>query len=103
MRRWGAALVSGPSMAPSLRDGDAVVVRRTSAVRAGDVVLARFRSRPGLLVVKRAVRPTDGGWCIESDNDYVTDDSRSYGVADVEAKVLWRYLPLRRAGRVPPR
>jgi phage repressor protein C with HTH and peptisase S24 domain len=100
MRRWAVVLVKGPSMVPTLRDGDAVVVRRGNTVSGGDVVLARFRSEPALLVVKRAVRPVDGGWWIESDNAFVTDDSRSYGVADVEAKVLWRYLPVRRAGRL---
>ena len=57
-------------------------------IRAGDVVVARFRSRPDLLVVKRAVRP-DGsaaGGCA-GDNEFVTDDSRAYGSADVEARV----------------
>ncbi|MFL6151563.1 MAG: S24 family peptidase, partial [Ornithinibacter sp.] len=51
-----AVLVQGPSMAPTLRSGDALLVRRSGRVRHGAVVVARFRSRPGLLVVKRAVR-----------------------------------------------
>jgi hypothetical protein len=62
-------------------------------VRAGDVVVARFRSRPDLLVVKRAVREQDGGWWVHGDNDFVTDDSRAYGVADVIGRVLCRYFP----------
>ena len=49
-------LVAGPSMAPTLRHGDALLVRRTRRIRPGDVVVARFRSRPDLLVVKRAIR-----------------------------------------------
>src|SRR5690606_27486829 len=58
-----AVLVTGPSMAPTLRHGDAVLVRRGGRpVRPGDVVVAVFRSRPELLVVKRAVRAQDGGW-----------------------------------------
>jgi len=80
-------------MVPALRDGDALLVRRGGRVRAGDVVVARFRSRPGLLVVKRAVREQDGGWWVRGDNDFVTDDSRAYGVADVIGRVLWRYWP----------
>jgi phage repressor protein C with HTH and peptisase S24 domain len=88
-----AVLVHGPSMVPTLRSGDALVVRRNSRVRAGDVVVARFRARPGLLVVKRAVRPQDGGWWIQGDNPLITDDSRAYGVADVIGRVVIRYYP----------
>ena len=53
-----AVLVIGPSMAPTLRHGDALLVRRGGrAVRPGDVVVARLpQPRPDLLVVKRAVR-----------------------------------------------
>lgn len=81
-------------MVPALRSGDALVVRRGGRpVRAGDIVVARFRSRPGLLVVKRAVRPQDGGWWIQGDNDLIRDDSRAYGVADVIGRVLIRYYP----------
>ncbi|WBB66631.1 S24/S26 family peptidase [Micromonospora sp. WMMD812] len=94
-----AVLVTGPSMAPTLRHGDAVLVRRGGRpVRPGDVVVAVFRTRPDLLVVKRAVRPQDGGWWLRGDNDLVTDDSRAYGVADVRGRVLARYWP--RPGRV---
>jgi phage repressor protein C with HTH and peptisase S24 domain len=80
-------------MVPTLRDGDAVLAWRGRTPRPGDVVLARFRSRPDLLVVKRVVRPADSGWWIEGDNAFVTDDSRTYGVADVEARVVLRYWP----------
>jgi phage repressor protein C with HTH and peptisase S24 domain len=89
-----AVLVRGPSMAPTLRDGDAVLARRGGrAPRPGDVVIARFARRPELLVVKRVVRPTGSGWWIEGDNEFVTDDSRSYGEAYIEARVLLRYWP----------
>jgi phage repressor protein C with HTH and peptisase S24 domain len=93
-----AVLVSGPSMAPALRAGDALLVRRGGRVRAGDVVVARFRSRPELLVVKRAVREQDGGWWLRGDNELIGDDSRTYGVADVIGRVLIRYYP--RPGRL---
>ena len=93
-----AVLVHGPSMAPTLRTGDALLVRRGGRVRAGDVVVARFRSRPGLLVVKRAIRPLDGGWWVQGDNTLTEDDSRAYGVADVIGAVLIRYYP--RPGRL---
>ena len=93
-----AALVRGPSMTPALHDGDAILVRRGGRINAGDVVVASFRSRPGLLVVKRAVHEQDGGWWVRGDNEFVTDDSRAFGVADVIGRVLWRYWP--RPGRL---
>jgi nickel-type superoxide dismutase maturation protease len=93
-----AVLVRGPSMAPTLRDGDALLVRRGGRAREGAVVVARFRSRPELLVVKRAVREQDGGWWVRGDNEFVADDSRAYGVADVIGRVVFRYWP--RPGRL---
>ncbi len=93
-----AVLVRGPSMAPTLTDGDALLVLRGARARPGDVVVARFRARPGLLVVKRAVREQDGGWWIQGDNEFVADDSRAYGVADLIGRVLVRYWP--RPGRL---
>jgi phage repressor protein C with HTH and peptisase S24 domain len=83
--------VSGPSMVPTLFDGDALVAYPVRRVRPGDVVIARFCSRPDLLVVKRAIRPYGQGWWIEGDNPLVTDDSRKYGEAVVEGRVLFRY------------
>ncbi|GAB3815446.1 S24/S26 family peptidase [Micromonospora zhanjiangensis] len=92
-------LVAGPSMAPTLRHGDALLVRRGDRrIRPGDVVVAVFRSRPDLPVVKRAVRAVDGGWWLHGDNEFVTDDSRAYGVADVLGRVVLRYWP--RPGRI---
>jgi len=94
-----AVVVTGPSMAPTLRAGDLLLVRRGGWItRPGDVVVARFRSRPDLLVVKRTVRAQDGGWLVSGDNSLVTDDSRVYGVADVVGRVVARYWP--RPGRV---
>ena len=88
-----AVLVHGPSMAPTLRHGDALLVRRGGRIRPGDLVVARFRTRPDLLVVKRAVREHGGGWWLRSDNALTADDSRAYGVADVLGRVVCRYWP----------
>ena len=85
-------------MAPTLHGGDALLVRRVHRVRPQSVVVARFRGRPELLVVKRAVRPHEGGWWVEGDNEFVTDDSRTHGVADVIGQVVFRYWP--RPGRL---
>jgi len=85
-------------MVPTLRDGDVVLVRHGARVRPGDVVLARYRSLPDRYVVKRAVRPADGGWWLASDNPAAGGDSASHGVADVLARVV-----LRRHRRALPR
>ena len=92
-----AVLVQGPSMLPTLRPGDCLLVRRPGRVRPGAVVVARLAARPDLLVVKRAVRPVGDLWWLESDNPAVTDDSRRYGPARVVGRVALRYWPL------PPR
>jgi hypothetical protein len=44
-------------------------------------------------VVKRVVRADGSGWWLQGDNEFVTDDSRAYGVADVDARVLLRWWP----------
>lgn len=95
-------LVAGPSMLPTLRPGDALLVRRGAAPRPGDVVVARFPARPDLLVVKRAVRPVEGGWWVESDNLAVTDDSRRYGTAQVLGRVALRWWPPAQRRLLPP-
>jgi len=99
---WLLARVTGPSMSPTVRSGDRLLVRRRTpdAVRPGDVVLARFPSRSDLHVVKRVRRAVDGGHWVEGDNPFVTDDSRAYGAAIVVGRVVARVWP--RPGRLPP-
>ena len=100
---WALARVSGPSMSPTVASGDRLLVRRVpdgGRVRAGDVVLARFPSRPELLVVKRVRRAVAGGHWVQGDNPFVTDDSRAFGPAVVVGRVVGRLWP--RPGRLPP-
>jgi phage repressor protein C with HTH and peptisase S24 domain len=92
---WQRVRIEGYSMTPTLLPGDWVLVRHGAPVRPGALVLARFRSRPDLLVVKRAVAESaeaGGGWLLASDNAGQGSDSRQYGVADVLARVvrIWR-------------
>jgi len=90
-------------MSPTVRSGDRLLVRRVAAdaARPGDVVLARFPSRPDLLVVKRVRRAVEGGHWVEGDNPFVTDDSRAFGAAVVVGKVVVRLWP--RPGALGPR
>jgi nickel-type superoxide dismutase maturation protease len=100
--RWVVAGVTGPSMSPTVRHGDRLLVLRVrpdAPVRPGEVVLARFPARPDLLVVKRVARAVDGGVWVLGDNPFATDDSRSYGPAVVLGRVLGRLWP--RPGRLP--
>ena len=101
---WVVARVSGPSMTPTVRSGDRLLVRRATAattVGHGDVVLARFPARPELLVVKRVRRAVPCGHWVEGDNPLVTDDSRAFGPAVVVGRVVGRLWP--RPGRLPGR
>jgi nickel-type superoxide dismutase maturation protease len=103
--RWVLARVTGPSMSPTVRHGDRLVVRRVrrpGAVRAGDVVLARFPARPQLLVVKRVVRAVPGGHWVQGDNPLGTDDSRAFGTAVVVGRVVGRLWPHPGRLAVPP-
>ena len=96
------AHVTGPSMSPTLRHGDRLLVRRLRPGRRvppGAVVLARFAARPELLVVKRVLRDVPGGSWVIGDNPLVTDDSRSFGVAVPVGRVVARLWP--RPGRLP--
>ena len=102
MRRLlDVVVVSGTSMLPTLRPGDCLLVRRGGRVRPGDVVVVEFLARPGVLAVKRAVRPRDGAWHVESDNPAAGDDSRSFGAGEVCGRVLLRYWPPSAFGRLP--
>jgi len=89
-------------MSPTVSSGDLLLVRRVrdaAAVRDGDVVLARFPTRPELLVVRRVRRAVAGGHWVQGDNPFVTDDSRAFGPAVVVGRVVGRLWP--RPGRLP--
>jgi signal peptidase I len=88
---WQLVRVSGPSMVPTLKHGDRILVRWGARVQPGDVVLGRFRSLPELLVIKRADHLLQDGWYLRSDNEYAGGDSSSHGVADVLARAQWRW------------
>ncbi|MEO6880010.1 MAG: hypothetical protein ABI181_03540 [Mycobacteriaceae bacterium] len=93
---WPArrVLVRGPSMAPTLADGDVVLgCFRRRRPAAGDVVLVSFSARPGQLSVKRAVHPDGAGWHVLGDFEAVSTDSRTLGPAQVVAVVPVRLWP----------
>ncbi|MCA1655045.1 MAG: S26 family signal peptidase [Pseudonocardiaceae bacterium] len=85
--------VRGPSMAPTLLDGDVVLARRGRAPRTGDVVVVTWVTRPGQLSIKRACRPERAGWHVEGDNQHASTDSRELGPARVRGVVVARLWP----------
>ncbi|MDU0288660.1 S26 family signal peptidase [Saccharothrix longispora] len=85
--------VVGPSMSPTLRTGDVVLVRHGRTPAPGDLVLVRWHTRPGQLSIKRAVREVDGGWHVEGDNPFGSTDSRTLGAAEVVGVVRYRLWP----------
>ncbi|HVL85806.1 MAG TPA: S26 family signal peptidase [Pseudonocardia sp.] len=91
--RWRRVAVRGPSMSPTLTDGDVLLVRFGAAARPGDVVLARWPRRPGQLSVKRAVRRDGDGWWVLGDNPFGSTDSRVLGPAHVVAVAVARLYP----------
>ena len=84
-------LVSGPSMVPTLRPGDLVLVVRGAAVRPGSVVLARFHSLPDRYVVKRLLSAGPAGAVLGSDNAAAGGDSGVHGPAEVFGRVVLRW------------
>jgi len=87
-----AVTVAGPSMAPTLRHGDALLVRRTKRGRPGAVAVVRYAGDANLYV-KRLSHEVDGGWWAVGDNPYGSSDSREYGPAQVVGRVLVRWWP----------
>ncbi|MFF7680847.1 nickel-type superoxide dismutase maturation protease [Actinacidiphila glaucinigra] len=97
--------VTGPSMVPTLRNGDWLLVqhvRSAAEVREGDVVVLRHPLQQDLLIVKRAVERREGGWWVLGDNTFVENDSREFGTVPDElvlARGRGRFRPPREVQR----
>ncbi|MFG2135957.1 nickel-type superoxide dismutase maturation protease [Streptomyces sp. NPDC048650] len=102
LRAFGLAEVYNPSMLPTLRPGDQLVVHYGAPVRPGDVVVLRHPFRQDLLIVKRAVARRDGGWWVQGDNPYVTHDSREFGAVPDELVIARARVRLRSPRGVQP-
>ncbi len=90
--------VTGPSMAPTLLDGDRLVVRFGRPVRPGHIVILRHPFQQDLLVVKRAAERRSGGWWVLGDNAFAGGDSTDYGTVPEElilATARLRFRPRR--------
>ena len=93
--------VHGDSMRPTLLPGDRVVALRSRAVRAGDVVVVTDPRVPSRSLVKRVVAVGPGGIRVAGDAPDASTDSRHFGpVPAVWGRVVYRYAPRPRAGRL---
>lgn len=95
--------VRGPSMQPSLEEGDRLLCGPPFRLRPGDVVVVEEPGPVGRLAVKRIAAVTGGKVVVLGDNAAASRDSRRYGPlprAAVRGRAWWRYYPPARAGRL---
>lgn len=109
-------VVAGPSMEPTLRPGDRVIVDvwtyRQRRPRPGEVAVLRGAGPGQAHLVKRVVPAPDptrarsggqAGLWVEGDNPGRSLDSRRFGPVPAErlvGRVVWRYWPPSRAGPI---
>jgi len=94
--------VEGESMLPSFAPRDRVLLWRTHRPRVGDVVLLED-PRDGRWLLKRVTGLRSREVFVEGDNRWHSTDSRSFGWVPyerIQGRVLWRYAPSGRAGRL---
>ena len=92
--RLGMAVVRGRSMAPTLHDGDRLLVSHGATPRAGRVAVVRFAD--GVVAVKRLDHLATDGWWVVRDNAFDGRDSWSGGAipeSGVLAMVVGRIWP----------
>ncbi len=86
LRRRRAFVVEGDSMAPTLNEGDVVLVKRGSKFGVGDIVLAAHPYRSSVKILKRvAAIGSDGELTLAGDNAAASTDSRTFGAVSVES------------------
>lgn len=85
-------------MAPTLKDGDVLLVSFRKEPKPGAIVLVKWRDRPRQLSVKRAVERRGEQWFVVGDNQFASTDSTELGPADVLGVATWRLWP--RPGRL---
>lgn len=98
--------ITGRSMVPTLDDGDRVVVLRARRLHVGDLVALRDPRVATRTIVKRVVAVDAGAVTVAGDNAEESTDSRQFGPvprALVRGRVVYRYAPAARAGRVTRR
>ena len=97
LSRYGTVAVSGASMAPTLNDGDWVVVKwkpRRKKLEVGNIVVIERDDQPGIQYIKRITKIEKKRFWVEGDNTEPSIDSRSWGFLtrkEIIGKYLFRY------------
>lgn len=90
-------------MRPTLVAGDRVVAVRCRRPRPGDLVVLPDPRRRDRTLVKRVAAVGPGGITVVGDAPAASTDSRTFGaVPSVWGRVVYRYSPAHRVGRLPP-
>jgi nickel-type superoxide dismutase maturation protease len=98
-------------MVPTLLPGDRVLVWRglgplRPPVREGDLVAVVDPRDPDRVMVKRVAGRTGDDLIVRGDNEGASTDSRHFGAvgrAALRGRVIYRYLPEERRGRLTRR
>ncbi len=107
----GRLRVAGESMAPTLLPGDRVLVWRglgpfRPPTRVGDLVAVVDPREPARVMVKRVAGVVGTEVSVLGDNAAASTDSRHFGpvsAAAIHGRVIYRYLPEERRGRLRTR
>jgi nickel-type superoxide dismutase maturation protease len=102
--------VAGDSMAPTLLPGDHVLVLRgvgplRPAIRVGDLVALADPRDAQRTMIKRVAGFEGERVVVRGDNDAASTDSRHFGPVSrgaLRGRVVYRYHPESRRGRLPP-
>jgi nickel-type superoxide dismutase maturation protease len=96
-------VVEGESMMPLLAPGDRLLVVRSRRPKPGQVVVLPDPRDSSHLLVKRVAAASRGWVEVRGDNEGASTDSRDFGAVpaqSVRGRVLYRYGPAERSGRV---
>ena len=97
LSRYGTVAVSGASMAPTLNQGDWVVVRwrpRRKKLEVGNIVVIEREDQPWIQYIKLITKIEKKRFWVEGDNSEPSIDSRSWGFLnrkEIIGKLLFRY------------
>lgn len=94
--RRRAFLVEGDSMAPTIVNGDSVLVNPHSPIETGDIVAADHPFKKSVKLIKRveSIDRLTGRIELHGDNPDSSTDSRSFGAIskrDIAGKVVCRF------------
>ena len=103
--------VAGESMLPTLLPGDRVLAivglgPLRPAIRVGDLVALTDPRDPERTMIKRVAGFDGGGVVVRGDNAEASTDSRHFGPVSrqtLKGRVVYRYHPESRRGRLTPR